>query len=353
MANVNRASQRIAMRVGRELRHLHMLEQRNIADKLRLASGVSSRTAMLSRKLDKALLRQWHGAADRLSAELRRVCEEAVAELLNLQRMMAKPRARVPAMRELVEDLAQLEEELGGWRFDAQESALSAITEPIELEGVELGRFEIKLRIGELASGSHSRCYEVVALELNPAAGSPQVTHPHVADERLCEGEASSAISAALGGGRLCDFFVIVRSVLTHYNCDSPYVELDNWHGEPCGECGERVDEERGGTCRRCETYVCEQCGSLCADCHELHCSGCLNNCGECEDLVCAGCIERCEGCGLRCCGQCIDDELCPTCRHQQEELQDDDEQARDEHQRQDPEPRQPESPVAPAPQNP
>lgn len=325
MATPDRAPWQIATHVRRELRQRQHIEQRMVVDQLRLASDVVGRITILSRKLEKALARRWHAAADRLHAQLRRVREESAAELAALERVMARPRAQVPAMREVAAELGQLEEEFGGWRFDRLEQALSATTEPIELEGVHLGRFEIKLRLGDLAAVPHNRCYEIVALEPNPAAGSSQVTHPHVADERLCEGEASSAIRSALAGGRLCDFFVLIRSVLSHYNPNSPYVELDNWHGEPCGECGDRVDGDRSTTCRRCEVTVCEECGEPCADCRDLYCPACLVRCERCEDLFCPGCIDRCEACGMRSCGQCLEDGLCPPCQRIQQEQEDDD----------------------------
>ena len=56
--------------------------------------------------------------------------------------------------------------------------------------------------------------YRVVALDPHPAGSDESVTHPHVRDEQLCAGDAAAAIRSALAGGRICDFFLLVRSVL-------------------------------------------------------------------------------------------------------------------------------------------
>ena len=70
-------------------------------------------------------------------------------------------------------------------------------TEPIELEGIALGRFEIRFNWLTVAD---ERPYRVVALDPNPASRSADTTHPHVQYERLCEGDGARAIHQALQG---------------------------------------------------------------------------------------------------------------------------------------------------------
>src|SRR5690606_20967014 len=102
---------------------------------------------------------------------------------------------------------------------------LSVTTEPITLEGVYLGPFRIELDVDDLAAGECAD-YRVIALEPNPAASNCDVTHPHIQDEQLCEGEGRPLIRRALGEGRILDFFEFVASVLRAYNPESPYVSL-------------------------------------------------------------------------------------------------------------------------------
>jgi hypothetical protein len=45
--------------------------------------------------------------------------------------------------------------------------------------------------------------FSIIALEPNPAAGRPDVTHPHVIEKRLCAGDAVNPIRTALESGRL------------------------------------------------------------------------------------------------------------------------------------------------------
>jgi hypothetical protein len=67
------------------------------------------------------------------------------------------------------------------------------------------------------------------------------VTHPHVCNGQLCEGDGAAPIKAALGSGRLLDFFVLVGQILETYNDASAHVTLDNWEGRSCNDCGTNV----------------------------------------------------------------------------------------------------------------
>src|SRR5690606_3706651 len=107
-----------------------------------------------------------------------------------------------------------------GIQFDPKWSRVTVVTDDIQLEGIPLGPFKIKLDWSRLGD---SQPYEVIAVEANPASSSDDVTHPHVQDNRLCEGDGRQALQKALAQGRLFDFFVLVRQILTTYNPSSAY----------------------------------------------------------------------------------------------------------------------------------
>ena len=87
-----------------------------------------------------------------------------------------------------------------------------------------------------------------------PLRSNEDVTHPHVSDEAVCEGDGRVPIRKALEQGRLLDFFVIVRNLLQTYNSGSPFVSLDDWEGIRCADCGASAGEDERWTCVKCES---------------------------------------------------------------------------------------------------
>src|ERR1700722_10653274 len=173
----------------------------------------------------RSLARQFHFAATRglnqCQPILRDRLERCVLGCLErLQRMTQEiaapcPKPLPPTLRAIYGELSALPAEFDGFSVDFEREAISVTTERVLLEGIDLGPFEIRLhwkRIGE------HRCYDVVALEPNPARESNDVTHPHVRSEQLCEGDGHEAIRRALLSGRLSDFFQIVTQILNTYN---------------------------------------------------------------------------------------------------------------------------------------
>jgi len=114
----------------------------------------------------------------------------------------------------------------------------------VTLDGVYLGLFKIQLELDKLCKLYRDSPYCIIALDPHPAATSDEVTHPHVSNERLCEGDGSAAIKATLEEGRLYDFFTLVKNILNTYSPDSPYVALMDWDGEPCYDCGYVMSRE-------------------------------------------------------------------------------------------------------------
>ncbi|MFA9478246.1 hypothetical protein ACERK3_08045 [Phycisphaerales bacterium AB-hyl4] len=127
----------------------------------------------LSRKLARARQHGLHGARRRVQQRL----PVTVNELTHLLGEVSSALSRsatpppVPTMRQLLDAFEQLDDEFGELTLDDKSKHVSVTTETIVLEGVELGRFEIRLYLDELSSLSGPRPYEVLALEPNPPAG--------------------------------------------------------------------------------------------------------------------------------------------------------------------------------------
>ncbi|MBN2128598.1 MAG: hypothetical protein JW741_03845 [Sedimentisphaerales bacterium] len=273
-----------------------------------------SQCARLARQIDKAAGRGWTLAARRLRGELaysigtcRRHLEQVACELDGND---IPP--RLPTPREVFRDLIALEDEFDEVRWD-RKGILSAVTEPVILDSIDLGRFEIALDAG---CGPHREwgTYEVIALDANSAASDSDVTHPHVQAGQLCEGEGRAAIRSALKEGRVLDFFVLVRQILQTYNPASAYVRLERWNGVRCPDCGELVGEEDCVPCGRCEGEICGECVLTCAGCDQPFCSECIESCSGCEERYCPACLDACAGCGQPFCQECLTDEKCSSC---------------------------------------
>jgi hypothetical protein len=152
----------------------------------------------------------------------------------------------------------------------------------------------------------------VVALEPFPAESDNRVTHPHVKGQRLCAGDAETALRLAFEQGRLADAFCLARSVLDHYNPHSAYVTLDDWCGRGCRECGLTMCDEDAYCCTGCGADYCDECASGCAACSATCCPECLGDCDVCGESRCSGCLRATTGEGRRCCRRCL--ASCPRC---------------------------------------
>jgi hypothetical protein len=159
----------------------------------------------------------------------------------------------------------------------------------------------------------------VVALDPNPAAGDDGVTHPHVRNESLCEGEGRTAIRAALDQGRLGDFFLLVAQLLHTYARGSGFVELSNWDGTPCDSCGESLSEDDRSYCRNCDSTLCGSCTVPCQGCEQDYCANCLQPCAGCGGEHCDSCLATCPVCRKQFCADCREEKgLCHACFQKQ-----------------------------------
>ena len=218
---------------------------------------------------------------------------------------------------DLYRDLVALAEEFAAVEYRGAEKLLCATTAPITLEGIDLGPFEIRLACG---GRDPLPSYKVIALAPNPASSNPDVTHPHINDGHLCEGDGRRAIASALAEGRLFDFFTIVNQLLHTYAEGRAYVELESWHGVSCHDCGDTVDEEERYCCSRCDQTLCGDCTSSCGRCGEASCCNCTTCCPDCEQPFCSSCLLRCHRCERDVCRDCLNHNLCQKCYDDEQE---------------------------------
>ena len=288
--------------------------------RVELPTAIWQHSENLLRRMRRARQHGWQLAAQRLQRDLRETLHRLRSELTLIDRMLEPSRneSHSASAGDIYADLAALHEEFDEVSFDRRGRTFSVSTEPIELEGVYLGPFEIRLDWSDLVEG-HPYNYRVTALDANPAAANDSVTHPHVQDEIVCEGEGRQPIRKALKQGRLFDFFVIVANLLRTYNSDSPHVSLADWHGVECADCGTTVCDDERSTCQRCVATLCGECHFFCPGCDGIFCSGCVTRCEGCDENHCGVCLKHCAGCHAENCQGCLDDhERCPDCHDQE-----------------------------------
>jgi hypothetical protein len=273
-------------------------------------------------RLQLAATRGWHVASARLVEDLDYNLRTLDRELSALRQQLSLPPRpqQITTPREIVADLEALEQEFEEVTLDLKQHSLSVLTKPIELEETWLGAFRIVLGWDQI---SLSKAYEVIAAEPCAAEGDSEVTHPHVRDQSLCEGDGAAPIRAALAQGRLLDFFTLVSQILQNYNAESAHVALDRWDGVNCRDCGWRMPGDEYGLCERCNVPICADCSSSCQGCDRFVCASCSGECAECSSYFCHSCLvtpadsER---------------QLCETCLQNQHEENHDSEDEPEDH---------------------
>lgn len=311
---------RVASVIQDTLWHLRKSRYTRCTAQLSLFAGTMQNLIRDSRKLATALSLDWFAAAEHSCKTITRQLGEIPFLVSNLQSLLDRRHKEIPSLSGIAAELWALQQEFDDVEFNGEENALCVVTEPITLEDVYLGRFRIALYLRSLRELYHRTPYFVTAVDPHPAATDDAVTHPHVSNDVVCEGDGAAAIKAALETGRLMDFFVMVRSILTTYNPDSPYVSLADWNGVPCYECGYVMDSESSYYCTSCDNAICDECSAVCAGCGEVVCKSCAGACEICEQSLCPHCAKkRCSECESVCCESCLDDGLCPDCKEERE----------------------------------
>lgn len=252
----------------------------------------------LGRLHEKAINKGWLAAAQRIRPRLEQALRELQACLTQTLTNQNQKPVVSPSLRELYKELLGLYGEYPNADCNLRSKTISVITDSITLEDVDLGAFCIELD----ANSTNGLSYSVIATDPNPAGNDEDVTHPHVRDNCLCEGEGTLPIRNALAEGRLGDFFQIVDQVLQTYNGGSAYVALDEWQGISCTACGEYVnDDERTSCSRTCDPLCCE----------------CAETCSDCDQDFCPDLVERCHRCEENFCDRCLDEGICNACQQE------------------------------------
>lgn len=271
------------------------------------------------RRLELATARNWQAAArdsaDRLRGALDLLQMRTRHAIDDLARL-TKPRLE-PTATSVYRDIEGLRGEFESVTIDRTKQHLTVQTSDISLGYVELGRFEICLNWKYIKESSP---YDVLAVEPNCPSSNDSVTHPHVQDDSLCEGEGADAIRRALDEGRVYDFFCVVDHVLRNYNPGSAYVQIEDWNGASCKACGDTVDRDEVVGCSKCEAELCQDCSTSCESCVDRFCSECISSCESCGDDVCQMCLKSCDDCGDSLCTNCLFKGICDDCITRQNE---------------------------------
>ncbi len=206
-------------------------------------------------QLQAASERGWAAAAEHLGWQLRTQlhdCQsrvQAALQSLSSGTLLQPP----PTQRLIYDELVAVRTEFAEFSFDLPDETVTVFTDEITLEGINLGRFEIRLQGRELGGTP----YIIIPESPHYPSSRSDVPHPHVLGERLCEGDASAPLAHALRTGRFSDYFQIIQQTLSSYNSESPYVSLDAWHGADCHACGGCVSDDDSSYCENCEATVC------------------------------------------------------------------------------------------------
>ncbi len=313
------------------MRILQKHRYRRCIAQLDLLAGKAGELGPNARTLKAALARDWLAAAEHACKNVNRLLSDLPFLVTNVQSLLGRRCVEVPKLSMIVDELRALHDEFDDIEWDREEQALCVVTEPITLEDTYLGPFQIALHLAKLIELYERSPYYVIAIEPHPAAKDDSVTHPHVSNEVVCEGDGAATIAAALEAGRIADFFLMVRSILTTYNPDSPYVSLADWYGTPCYECGYVMDDESTYYCNFCDHAVCDECSAVCSVCGEIICCHCVETCEICESTLCPHCAKKqCSECELVCCQACLDEGLCPTCKEERDNNEDQEKQKQD-----------------------
>ena len=302
--------------------HEQLKAEQSKSVNVELPATTWQQSEILFRRMRRAHQHGWQLAAQRLQRDLRDMLRRLHGEVIAIDRMLEPQHdeRRATSIGDIHADVVALHEEFDQVSFDQRGRTISVTTESIELEGVYLGPFEIRLEWGDLPEG-HPHSYRVIAIDANPAASNDSVIHPHVQDEAVCEGDGRQSIHNALAQGRLLDFFVIVANLLRTYNSGSPYVSLSDWHGLACSDCGTTVCDDERWNCEKCETTVCGGCNFNCPSCDGIFCNECVMRCEGCDENHCGACMQHCSRCHAEFCRGCLDDnERCSDCHDQETE---------------------------------
>ncbi|MHC4521078.1 MAG: hypothetical protein ACYTAS_20995, partial [Planctomycetota bacterium] len=197
---------RVAAMIQGALWQLRQSRYMRCAVQLSLFAGTMQKLIRASRRLATALSRDWFSAAEHSCKSVSKQLGEIPFLVSNIQSLLDRRRREVPNLSGIAAELWALQQEFDDVEFNGEEKALCVVTDPITLEDIYLGRFRIALYLHSLRELYQRVPYFVMAIDPHPAATDDAVTHPHVSNDVVCEGDGAAAIKAALEVGRLVDF---------------------------------------------------------------------------------------------------------------------------------------------------
>lgn len=220
---------------------------------------------------------------------------------------------------DLIDDVqALIDEGFEDIIYNTTNHILSAVTEEIIIQDVNLGKFRINYHF---AKSDNSAYCTVDAINPTYSLGAISHTgnpHPHITNgNALCYGNMSDPIHESLLHDRLSDFFLITRAVLSPqgYCGDGSYVRIESWYQRPCYECGRFHNQNDLVSCYMCkesddrERFLCpssSSCSLVCHCCNKTTCSSHAAKCYTCGKYVCRNCRVSCQNCGYNFCPDCI-----------------------------------------------
>ena len=304
--------QRLALRAAISIREAMQLVP--LGHELDLPVADWDRLQRLLRQKQLAQDHEWSMAERIINTRLIFTMERLATDLRQRTRDLeqsVKSRSTAPDLRLIYEELIALPNEFSEVSIDLRHGILRVVTDAIVLEEINLGRFDI---VYNWTVDGPGPSYDIHALDPSPSNANSDFVHPHISDGILCEGEAQSAIAAALNQGRFCDFFLIVANTLNTYNGDSAYVTLKEWYGNPCPDCGTSCSEDDLAYCNGCEDHFCNECCDCCRNCHDSLCGSCLQSCEDCSTPHCQDCLTSCSECNHDFCSHCLTYGYCEAC---------------------------------------
>lgn len=214
----------------------------------------------------------------------------------------------------------------GGYTYE--DGYITTTTNHIELEDVELGRFEIRLNTRPSESVPPTGQCEITAID-DFAAGD--YIHPHVEDGRLCFGEQKAAANSAAKRGDYDAFFDIAQDLLNSYNEDSCYRSLDAWH-LTCQECGCGLTEDEKYICEESDEVLCEDCVRTTAGGHN-YASRFVYFIDGRDEYYHREDTRLCNACGDRFHRNDLEDGICEECEQARKDEEENEEESEEESQ--------------------
>lgn len=310
---------RLASTIHEQLVHFHQTRYQTVLQEVQHLLEYMESLQRWRKRMTICNSRHMPEAARKVAERLQPCLRDVPFYVGEIERTAETCKRSCPSVSDVFAEIRQLQAEFERFEYNAKQQTLSVTTEAIVLEDVYLGEFSIQLHVDRLSQVPRRRnAYRIVALDPHPATTNDSVTHPHVRDEELCAGDATAAIATALETGRVCDFFLLVRSVLTTYNGHSPYVPLTEWNGRACNDCGYVTDSDESYYCEYCSDDYCSECISYCRRCDTSVCRSCLETCPVCDEPACPSCMNRCPDCKRTICTTCLEAGEC-ECRQEEE----------------------------------